>query len=123
MIIHVGFPKAASTTMKTLFNKLGYEVPIISQEIIDDRNKFLEFINCMDENAILSSEALVGDVFAGFDNDLNILKMFKESKKRLKVIFVVRNQVDWIKSYYLWCLRSYINCSYNNFFFKIWKGM
>jgi hypothetical protein len=142
MFFHVGYPKAASTTLqKALFNNhkdilnlgiypisnIGYDTDMDSdaiilndddlkniyrllanadsiefneEEVIQLIKKIIDKYSGKTDKVILFSKESITSTFFAHPDIISKAERINKAFSDIKIIFIIRNQVDWIKSQY-----------------------
>lgn len=143
VIIHVGFPRCASTLLqKNLFPRLSSDIRVVSPASVDrrivdflierlilcGRNTALQPVTAEEKqkvgdilaeyperNVLISCEGLVGD---SFDNMLplpHLARALRDLFDKPEIIVIVRRQSDLVKSYYRYAVEEGYYKSYPRF--------
>jgi hypothetical protein len=132
--IHVGLHKTGSTTLQDSFFPLLKDVeyhktedylPILRRIVKTDRiyldiNAIRELFQCRLQVAknVFSAELFTGSPLYGYINQKHILSCLKEIFDNPKIVIVLREQSDWIRSLYKHMIKHGYNGSMNNIIVK-----
>ncbi len=113
IIIHVGYPKTATTTLqKSIFPKVR-SVSYVEDTLNPSGNIKKDKLKSR-ERALISNERVLGLKYSYIGKDINIKKNFEDENAEVKILFTIRSQNDILKSAFTFYYGLFRKKGYNN---------